>query len=190
MNGAKLTLRPVRPADAVMLGEMVQGLSAASRYGRFHGTVNALSENVLYRMTDVDQVHDVALVVTTIQDGREVLVADARYTVDATGSGAEFAIMVDDRWQGHGIGHRAMQSLANVATEHGLRWLHGSIRRDNLTMLAFMRCCGFSCSTDRNDAMAMCAEKCIDATAPVKSPSQPRFSVMRWFAASFVPDFI
>lgn len=189
-NGVKMTLRPVCPADAALLGDLVQRLSAKSRYGRFHGTVNGLTENALSRMAKVDQVHDVALVVTAIQGGREIVVADARYTVDVTGSGAEFAIMVDDQVHGHGIGYRAMQSLAEVATARGLRWLHGSVRSDNSAMLAFMRHCGFSCSADRNDEMATHVEKCIFATAPVKKASRPRFSVMSWFAASFIPDFI
>jgi acetyltransferase len=185
-----LTLRPVCPADAALLGAMVQRLSAKSRYNRFHGTVNGLSENALSRMSEVDQAHDVALVVTAIQAGREVVVADARYTVDVTGSGAEFAIMVDDQMQGHGIGYRVMQSLADIATAQGLRWLHGSVRSDNAAMLAFMRRCGFSCGADRNDEMVMRVEKCIAAHAPARRTSQPRFSAMRWFAASFIPDFI
>lgn len=189
-NGVKVTLRPVCSADSALLGDLVQRLSAKSRYGRFHGTVNGLSENALNRMAQVDQVDHVALVVTAVQKGREFVVADVRYTVDVTGSGAEFAIMVDDQMQGHGIGYRAMQSLADVATARGLRWLHGSVRSDNSAMLAFMRRCGFSCSADRNNEMAMCVEKCIVATVPLKKASQPRFSVMRWFAASFIPDFI
>jgi L-amino acid N-acyltransferase YncA len=92
--------------------------------------------------------------------------------------------------QGHGIGYRAMQSLADIATAHGLRWLHGSVRSDNSAMLAFMRHCGFSCAADRNDEMATHVEKCIVATAPVKKASQPHFSLMSWFAATFIPDVV
>jgi RimJ/RimL family protein N-acetyltransferase len=189
-NGLTVTLRPVCPADAALLGDMVQRLSAKSRYSRFHGTVNGLTENALNRMSEVDQAHDVALVVTAIQGGREIVVADARYTVDVTGSAAEFAIMVDDQLQGHGIAYRAMQSLADIATAQGLRWLHGSVRSDNLAMLAFMRRCGFDFAADRNDEMVVRVEKCIAAHAPARKASQPRFSVMRWFAASLIPDFI
>ncbi len=189
-NGAKVTLRPICPADAVLLGELVQRLSAESRRGRFHGTVNGLTENALNRMADVDQAHDLAIVVTAIQGGREIVVADARYSVDVTGSGAEFAIMVDDQWQGHGIASRAMQSLADIASTRGLRWLHGSVRSDNSTMLSFMRRCGFSSSADRNDEMAMRVEKCVSANAPASKAGQRRFSVMSWFAATFIPDFI
>lgn len=49
-------------------------------------------------MTRVDYRLHMALVVAWIGADSEVVVADARYRVDATGRSAEFAVLVEDAW--------------------------------------------------------------------------------------------
>lgn len=190
LGGLPVTLRPVCPADSTLLDKLVQRLSPKRRYDRFEGTLNGLSATTLTKMAGVDQVDQVALVVTAILEGREIALAEARYAVDGTGSGAEFAIVVADEWQGLGIGYRAMQSLLEIAKARGLHWLHGSFCSDNSAMLSLMHRCGFSCTADRNNEAIMRVEKCVAANAPARKVGPPSFSVMKWVAANLVPDFI
>ena len=110
-DGRRFTLRPVLPQDDLLLAELVAGLSPAARRNRFFGAVN-LSLARLHQMACVDYQQQLGLVITTQVGGSERLVADARYCVEAGGGdGAEFALMVDERWQRQGLGQWALQAL-------------------------------------------------------------------------------
>ncbi len=150
-NGVRIMQRPVMPQDANLLGELVARLSASTRRNRFHAPVNQLSSTCLDQMSCVDHGRHVAFVMTTFVDGREQIIVDARYVVDESADGAEFAVLVDDRWQGFGLGQRAMDTLMQVATLAGLRWFHGEVLARNAVMLALMRRCNFCCTPDQHD---------------------------------------
>lgn len=55
----------------------------------------------------------------------------------------EFALLVDARWQGLGIGAWALQALTCAAQAHGLHWLQADVQGDNPAMLALASRCGF-----------------------------------------------
>jgi acetyltransferase len=144
-NGALATLRPVVPADATAQCAFVAGLSAAARYYRFHGTVNGMTDAMVRYFTCVDQERHVALVATVVEDGREVMIADARYVAD--GDSAEFAIAVADRFQGCGLARRLLEALAACARRAGLRWLVGDVLPNNVAMLGLSDRLGFARSS-------------------------------------------
>lgn len=148
-SGRRLTLRPVLPQDGQLIGELVAGLSPAARRQRFHGAVK-LSAARLQHMSCVDYTHHLALVVTVQVDGTERVVADARYCVSGDRS-AEFALVVDVRWQGLGIGAWALLALQNAAATAGIAWLQGAVQRGNAPMLALVQRCGFDCTPDPGD---------------------------------------
>ena len=102
--------------------------------------------------------------------GRQTLVADARYVVDATRRGAEFALMVAGAWQRRGIGERAVAALQRAAAAAGLRWLYGSVLADNAPMLALMRHCGFLCTRSRVDRDLVSVEAGMDPHQRFSAP--------------------
>ena len=53
-DGTRLTLRPVLPQDASLLGKLVTELSPASRSNRFHGAIQGLSQVELKSMSCID----------------------------------------------------------------------------------------------------------------------------------------
>lgn len=162
--GTDATLRPVSPADAPGLGALIARLSPAARRNRFHGAIGMPSGHQLRLMSCVDQQRHVAFVVTTAIEGRPCIVADVRYVVDRTSatldgeSSAEFAVVVDERWQRRGVGEHAMQVLMATARSAGLGWLHGGVLAQNAAMLGLMRHCRFCCSPDRDDDSMVHAE--------------------------------
>ena len=182
-NGARVTLRPVLPQDHGLLGDMIQRLSQATRYNRFHGAVSGLSAAMLQHMTQVDHRRHLAFVITTADGDREQVVADARYVVDDEGDSAEFAIVVDDAWQRRGLAERAVRSLGAAARRGGLRWLHGSVLAANAPMLALMQRCGFRCTPDRKDERLVQVEARVDHAAPAPTPPREVSWPARWLAS-------
>ena len=149
-DGTRLTLRPVLPQDGLLLAELVARLSPSARRNRFHGAVHFSAERA-QRMSCIDYDREFAFVVTTRDAATERVIADARYCVDGDAQGAEFALMVDERWQRRGLGGWAMAALREAALEAGLHWLHGEVLSTNLPMLALMRRCGLCCTPDPED---------------------------------------
>lgn len=171
-DGTRLMLRPVLPQDSLLLADLVDGLSPAGRRNRFHGAVN-LGAALLQRMSCVDYERELAFVVTTHEAAAERVIADARYCVDADARGAEFALMVDERWQRHGVGRWAMHALRDAAQAAGLTWLHGEVLSDNAPMRALMLRCGLCCTPDAEDDRLMLAQLRLGQPPPVRSAAAP-----------------
>lgn len=149
-DGRRLMLRPVLPQDEPLLAGLVDRLSSPGRRNRFHGAVN-IGAAQLQRMSRVDYKRELAFVITACQGNTEYVIADARYCVDSDAQGAEFALMVDERWQRLGLGCWAMHALRDAAQTAGLTWLHGEVLSDNAPMRALMQRCGLCCTADPED---------------------------------------
>lgn len=149
-GGRRLLLRPVLPQDESLLAALVLAQSPAARRNRFHGAVRP-SAGLCRQMAQVDHHRHLALVVSTVEHGQEQLLADARYCVADDGRSAEFALLVDERWQRHGVGAWALRALQQAAAGAGLAWLEGDVLQDNQAMLGLARRCGFACAPDPQD---------------------------------------
>lgn len=167
----RLTLRPVLPQDHLLLAGLVLGLSPSARRNRFHGAIK-LSSSHLQQMSCVDYQRQMALVVTAFVDGAERLIADARYVVESDQQGAEFALVVDERWQRHGIGAWALRALERAAIVAGLQRLHGDVLEDNLPMLSLMERCTYTLKTHREDHRLVRAQCRLDRAAPQPAPAR------------------
>ena len=144
-DGRRVLVRPVLPQDAATEQAFVMGLSAASRYRRFHVGLRMLPPTLLQQLTEVDHRAHVALVAQPETDGSAPgdpgIVADARYV--RTGDGrAEFALAVADDWQHQGLGRALLQQLARHAARQGLHTLLGDVLADNLPMARLLQAMG------------------------------------------------
>jgi len=151
VGGIAVQVRPIRPDDAGLEVDFIRHLSMDARYQRFMVTVRELPKAKLRYLTEVDQVRHVALVATVQRDGREVLVGVVRYAVDPAGTGCEFAIAIDDGWQGSGLAGILMHILIDVARRRGLKTMEGLVLATNTRMLRFTRQLGFGAQRDPED---------------------------------------
>ncbi|MBK8065632.1 MAG: GNAT family N-acetyltransferase [Betaproteobacteria bacterium] len=143
-TGEQVTVRPIRPDDAAIEQEFVRNLSSESKYNRFMAELAELTPQMLARFTRIDWPRDLALIVTIPDGGREREIAVARYVMLKDGASCEFAIVVADAWQGHGLGHRLMEVLMRFARDAGLKRMEGFVLSGNLKMLELMRALGFA----------------------------------------------
>ena len=67
-----------------------------------------------------------------------VIVAVVRYEREAGTDGAEYAALVEDRFQGRGLGIGTTRQLIEAARERGIGRLHALVMRENRVMLS---CC-------------------------------------------------
>ena len=152
-DGRKLLLRPVRPEDASLEQEFVRKLSSEARYFRFHHGLAELSTAMLVRFTQIDYDCEMAFIALhTTADGKLEEVATSRYVQEADGETCEFALVVSDAWQGHGLGSAMMRAIIEHARSRGLLRMRGDVLFENHKMLRLMQHMGFSVTPHEEDS--------------------------------------
>ena len=151
-GGGEYTIRPIHPDDAQMLQDLVQNLSAESRYYRFVSSMTELPPAMLSRLTLIDYDREMALVALhrerkTAEDGSveetERIVGVSRYITNPDKSTCEFSLVVADDFNGKGLGSRLMLSILEEARDKGLDEIEGLVLANNPGMLKLMKGLGF-----------------------------------------------
>lgn len=132
-DGRLVTIRPIRPDDRERLQVSHERLSEQSRYRRFMTSKPTLTAADADYLVDVDFCDHYALVATAAApDGEEAIIGVARFIrLPLHPEVAEFAIVVGDAWQGHGIATELMARLADAAVTRGVQRFSASIFADN-----------------------------------------------------------
>jgi GNAT superfamily N-acetyltransferase len=120
--------RPVQLDDEPRFYRLWPRLSRETVYRRFHAPVHRLPADVVHRLVDVD--HDLREAVVADLGGEVVGVA--RYDRSPTDpSTAEFAVLVEDAWQGVGLGRQLLAELIELARSRGVTTLTATVQPDN-----------------------------------------------------------
>ncbi|WP_084085517.1 MULTISPECIES: GNAT family N-acetyltransferase [Cupriavidus] len=177
-DGVRLAVRPATTADGPALRAFVDGLSRESRYFRYL-TGGRVAEPVLESFLASATDGGVAMLVLVDTDQGERIVANGQYVVNQ--DTAEFAVAVDDDWQGKGLGRRLIGKLRELARSAGLHRMRGDVLSENRRMLALLRDCGFHLRRNPEDSMLHLVEVALDraeesggARAPAAGPSLSR----------------
>jgi acetyltransferase len=142
-DGTVLRLRPIGPQDAELEQAFIRGLSEESKYFRFMGQLRELSPEMLQHFINPDPKREAGLIVTVAAGGGEEEIAVGQYAMNPGNESCEFAVVVADAWQAHGIATRLMQALMQHAAGRGIRRMEGFVMASNAKMLEFMRFLGF-----------------------------------------------
>jgi acetyltransferase len=162
-DATRVVIRPMLPQDAGLQRDFFRGLSAESRYGRFMTQVSA-PEALIESLTAVDYVRHMALLAVAIEHGREVMIGEARYVVDARDASiCELAVAVADAWQARGIGRALLERLQRQAALSGIRCMAAETLVGNRRMIALARSAGFAVRACREDASLAILEKRLRA---------------------------
>lgn len=127
VEGRTLAIRPIRDDDVDRLRRLFFRLSPETVHLRFFQPVKTPSEKMLRHLAEVD--HERRQAIVAVCDGE--IVAVVRYDRTADDGAAEVAVVVEDAWQGHGLGKRLLRRLASDALEHGVVELTATVLGEN-----------------------------------------------------------
>lgn len=144
VDGTRVSIRPIEPADREREAAFVRKLSQASRYYRFHSSIKELTPTLLERFTECHYPDDLALVAMVDTASGPEQIGVARYIREPDTDRAEIATVVADAWQGKGIATRLLLDLRDLARRGGIHTLYASVLRENGRMLDLCRKLGFS----------------------------------------------
>lgn len=131
-DSAEILLRPLEASDADGLRRLFHRLSPSTVYRRFFQTVSTVSESRLHYLADVD--HHRREAIAAVHDGE--IIGVARYDrLREDERRAEMAIVVEDAWQGRGVGRILLETLAADAYHHGVAAFTATVLGENRPML-------------------------------------------------------
>ena len=142
--GERVVIRPVLPQDEDLTSTFFRSLSPRARYDRFMASLREPPPELMRRFTQIDYADHVALVAEVFANGREVVIAEARYVRKADPAVAEFAVSVAELWQGKRLASLLLAKLVCRAAAVGIERLAGETLASNARMLALARKAGFT----------------------------------------------
>jgi RimJ/RimL family protein N-acetyltransferase len=137
-DGARIRVRPVLPEDEPRLLTLYARLSRDSKYQRFFTVRNRLPSDWARYFANVDYRRRMALVAERDLDWRPELIGVARYEPSADEGTAEVAIVVQDYWQGRGLGTILLDEILRAAEANGIRRFRAYALADNHRLLAML----------------------------------------------------
>jgi acetyltransferase len=102
-----------------------------------------MSHEMAARYCFIDYDRELAIVAEVDQDGKRELAGVVHLVCDADHVQAEYAVLVTDAWQGHGLGTQLTKYCLEIAASWGLDRVIGETEKHNHRMLATFRRYGF-----------------------------------------------
>lgn len=137
-SGYDVPFRVVRPNDVSALQKFLERCSERTIYLRFFGSLDEFPQEKAQYFAQVDEVDHFAFVALDPDDQDEII-AVVRYDREPGEEKAEYAAIVQDSWQDHGIGIALTRELINVAWGNGIRSFYALVMGKNKRMLELLR---------------------------------------------------
>ncbi len=150
-DGKKVLLRPIKPEDEHMEGEMFTKFSEQTQRFRFFELISDISHDMLIRYTQNDYDREIAIIAEIEERGKKKMIGVARIIADAYNESAEFAIVVADPWQNKDLGNRMADYVLEIAKKRGIGKIYASFLRDNVIMRNMLRKRGFRIEKSDDD---------------------------------------
>lgn len=147
-DSSEVLIRPIRPADEPLMARFHATLSERSVYLRYFHMLaldTRIAHERLRRICFVDYDREMALVAERRDPatGEREILAVGRLNKADEANEAEFAVLIGDKCQGHGLGTELVKRLLEVARAEGLDHVTADILAENRQMLEICKLLGF-----------------------------------------------
>jgi RimJ/RimL family protein N-acetyltransferase len=149
-NGVEVQIRSLRPDDGERMVEAFEKLEEDSIRSRFFALRSGLTERDHRLIREVDFDTQVALVVTLMQDGREIIIGLGSYSRTGRDS-AEIAFLVEEDFHGQGMARRLLWHLGLIARECGVLRFEAEVLPHNRAMRRVFTSSGWPMTSRRMD---------------------------------------
>lgn len=136
-NGASVRLRPIRSDDEPRLMALCHRLSPRTVYERFFSVRQLLSEEA-HAFANVDYRQRMALVAEADFGQEPELIGVARYGPSDEVTTADIGLVVEDGWQGLGLGPILLEEILCAGEQRGIRQFSADVLTDNRRALSLL----------------------------------------------------
>ncbi len=142
-DGMKAIVRPVKAEDEKLIGDLLSRCSERTISLRFFQRAIDLRHENLCKFCQVDYHRNLAFVCVIKDSDGEKIIGDVRLSRDPDGTEADMAILVEDEYQGRGVGKALCNYAIEVAKDLGVKRIWMDILRINTYMLGLAERLGF-----------------------------------------------
>src|SRR5437764_5973849 len=143
-DGRRVLLRPVRPEDASGLAQLCSRVSEETSRFRFFRAGRRISPHEALTAANIDRPRNEAVVAL---DGNDI-VAWGSFHQLGTDQRAEMTLLIDDAYQGSGLGREMLERLIAAARRRHYTMLLAELMPDNDRMLQLLETSGLPCFAD------------------------------------------
>jgi RimJ/RimL family protein N-acetyltransferase len=137
-NGETLRIRPIRPDDEPRLATLYDRLSRHTAYQRFFTVMRRLPSDWGHYFANVDYRRRLAVVVERETVAGIELVGVGRYEPTEEETLGEVAFLLEDGYQGQGLGPLLLDEVLRAGTERGLTRFRADVLGENHRMLRLL----------------------------------------------------
>ena len=120
----------------------MKSLSAETMRFRFFNIIKEMSHETLTRYCNLDYDREVAIV-AELQDPNKPIIGAVRLIIEPGGRSGEFAVLVNDKWQGLKLGSKLMDLLVEIGKDMRVDKIFGYVSANNFKMLQLCKKKGF-----------------------------------------------
>ncbi|MCX8033745.1 MAG: bifunctional acetate--CoA ligase family protein/GNAT family N-acetyltransferase [Thermodesulfovibrio sp.] len=142
-DGSKAIVRPIKAEDETLIANLLGRCSEKTISLRFFQRAIDLRHENLVKFCQVDYDRNLAFVCVIRDDDEERIIGDVRLSRDPDGIDADMAILVEDNYQGKGVGKALCSYAIEVARDFGVKRIWMDILRVNTYMLGLAERLGF-----------------------------------------------
>jgi acetyl coenzyme A synthetase (ADP forming)-like protein len=184
-DGSTAAVRISQPEDAEALAGFFKQLSPESRRRRFFSESKPGMDMISALCDSSNPRKQVTALVSRIADGAQRIIATGSYIAHDKDT-AEFAVAVDDTFQGKGIGGLLLERLAVIAAANGFVHFLAITSPNNQAMLDTFRSSGFEMKEQLKDGLVQIN---IAVTPRAESVEQSEMRDRVFTTASIRPFF-
>jgi GNAT superfamily N-acetyltransferase len=149
----KIKFRPTKPSDEEEMRRLFYRFSDESVYARYLGHIQAMPHAKTQEYVNIDWSQVMSIVGVVKRAGKERIIAEARYIREPVRPFAEIVLVVDEEYQGIGIGSYLFGLLARLAKEKGLKGFTAEVLFSNTGMMKVLKKVGFPIETRLEDSV-------------------------------------
>jgi acyl-CoA hydrolase/GNAT superfamily N-acetyltransferase len=138
-GGLEVKIRPIKPSDEEMMRRHFYTFSDEAKYLRYFTNVRTMPRADMQKYVNIDYQKIMSLVVVLQTGNSERIIAEGRYAEYPQEQTYEMAFLVDEEFQGYGIGSFLVNYLIRIARERGIKKLSASVLTQNTKMLGVFR---------------------------------------------------
>jgi acyl-CoA synthetase (NDP forming)/RimJ/RimL family protein N-acetyltransferase len=149
-DGSTVHMRQIEPSDADAIVALHSRFSERTRYLRYFSPYPRIPERDLYRFVNVNHHDREAFVVSS---GGQLIAVGRYERLGPAADDAEVAFVVEDAYQGRGVGSVLLEHLAAAARDAGIRRFVAEVLPENGGMLRVFNDAGYTIAREYADGV-------------------------------------
>jgi acyl-CoA hydrolase/RimJ/RimL family protein N-acetyltransferase len=134
-NAVNVRFRPIKSSDEDQMRRLFYRFSDESIYYRYFHSVSIMPHSKMQEYVNVNWKNTMSIVGLVGEPGQGIILAEARYLVDASKKAAEIAIIVDEKYNRLGIASYMIKFLTQIGKKRGLKVFVADILSSNHTIM-------------------------------------------------------